>query len=51
MMGFQSFNTARRTLRGIEVIAMMRKGQMKGINQGDCVSQAKFIHELFRVAA
>ncbi|MBD1997338.1 IS6 family transposase [Leptolyngbya sp. FACHB-541] len=32
MMGFRSFNTARRTLRGIEAMAMIRKGQVKGIN-------------------
>ncbi|MBW4541946.1 MAG: DDE-type integrase/transposase/recombinase [Myxacorys chilensis ATA2-1-KO14] len=34
MMGFQSFNSARRTLGGIEAMAMIRKGQVKGINQG-----------------
>ncbi len=33
MMGFQSFNSARRTLRGIEAMAMIRKGQVKGISQ------------------
>src|SRR6478672_1464141 len=47
MMGFQSFNTTRRTLRGIEAMAMIRKGQVKGINQGDSVSQPRFINELF----
>ncbi|MEP0919779.1 IS6 family transposase [Leptolyngbya sp. DQ-M1] len=51
MMGFQSFNTARRTLRGIEAMAMLRKGQVKGINRGDSVSQAVFINELFGVSA
>jgi transposase-like protein len=51
MMGFQSFNTARRTLRGIEAINMIRKGQVKGINQGDSVSQAEFINEIFGVSA
>jgi transposase-like protein len=51
MMGFQSFNTARRTLRGIEAMAMIRKGQVKGISQGDSVSQARFINELFGVTA
>jgi transposase-like protein len=51
MMGFQSFNTARRTLRGIEAMAMIRKGQVKGINQGDSVSEARFINELFGVSA
>jgi transposase-like protein len=51
MMGFQSFNTARRTLRGIEAMAMMRKGQVKGIKQGDSVSGARFVNELFGVMA
>ena len=51
MMGFQSFNTARRTLQGIEAMNMIRKGQVKGIKQGDSVSQAKFIQELFGVVA
>jgi transposase-like protein len=51
MMGFQSFNTARRTLRGIEAMAMLHKGQVRGIKQGDSVSQAQFISELFGVSA
>jgi IS6 family transposase len=49
MMGFQSFNTARRTLRGIEAMTMLRKKQVKDINQGDSVSQARFINELFGI--
>ncbi|MEP0983790.1 IS6 family transposase [Leptolyngbya sp. FACHB-17] len=51
MMGFQSFNTARRTLRGIEAMNMMRKGQVKGIIRRDSVSEAEFINELFGVIA
>lgn len=47
MMGFQSCNTARRTWRGIEAMAMLRKGQVKGINQEDSVSGAGFMIELF----
>ena len=47
MMGFGSFNTARRTLSGIEAMSMIRKGQVKGINKGDGVSQANFVEELF----
>jgi IS6 family transposase len=50
-LGFQSFNTARRTLRGIEAMAMLRKGQLKGISQGDSVSQGEFINELFGIIA
>jgi IS6 family transposase len=51
MMGFQSFNAVRRTLRGIEAMNMIRKGQVKGIKQGDSVSQAKLIEEIFGVIA
>ncbi len=32
-------------------MAMLRKGQVKGINQGDGASQARFINELFGVIA
>jgi len=51
MMGFQSFNTARRTLSGIEAINMIRKGQVDGIDQGSSVSQVKFIKAIFGVSA
>jgi transposase-like protein len=51
MMEFQSFHTARKPLRGIETMAMIRKGQVKGISQGNSFSQAEFIDELFGVSA
>lgn len=51
MMGFKTFNSARRTLSGIEAMNMIRKGQVKGIDQGDVVSQVEFIEALFGVAA
>lgn len=51
MMGFKTFNSARRTLSGIEAMNMMRKGQVKGIEQGDSVSEVKFIEALFGVVA
>ncbi|MEP0914943.1 DDE-type integrase/transposase/recombinase, partial [Leptolyngbya sp. GB1-A1] len=51
MMGFKSFNSARRTLRGIEAMNMIRKGQVKGIEQGDSVSQVRFIESIFGIAA
>ncbi len=51
MMGFKSFNTARRTLSGIEAMNMIRKGQVSGINQGDSVSQAKFIEAISGASA
>ncbi len=51
MMGFKSFNPATRTLSGIEAMNMIRKGQVSGINQGDSVSQAKFIAAIFGASA
>lgn len=32
-MGFGSFNTARRTLRGYEAMNMLRKGQVQGVKK------------------
>jgi transposase-like protein len=51
MMGFKSFNSARRTLSGIEAMNMIRKGQVKEISKGNGVSQAKFVEEIFGVSA
>jgi len=50
-MGFSSFNSARRTLRGIEVMNMLRKGQVQGIDKGDVRSQIEFVSQIFGVAA
>lgn len=51
MMGFKSFNSARETLRGIEATNMIRKEQVKEIDKGDSVSQARFIESIFGIAA
>nr|MBD3887475.1 DDE-type integrase/transposase/recombinase [Phormidium tenue FACHB-886] len=51
MMGFKSFNSARRTLSGIEAMSIIRKGQVKGVEQGDCISQSTFIESIFGIAA
>jgi transposase, IS6 family len=50
-MGFFSFETAWRTLQGFEVMNMIRKGQMQGVNKGDSLSQAAFIARLFGMTA
>jgi IS6 family transposase len=50
-MGFKSFNSARRTLRGIEAMNMIRKGQVKGVEQGSSVSQTEFIESSLGIAA
>ena len=50
-MGFGSFNTARRTLRGYETMHMLRKGQIQGVAKGAVTDRVKFIAEIFGVAA
>ena len=50
-LGFGSFHTARRTLAGYEVMAMMRKGQVRGVGGRDMRTQATFVAELFQAAA
>ena len=34
-MGFSSFNTARRTIRGLEAMNMLSKGQVEAVDKGD----------------
>jgi len=51
MMGFKSFNTARRTLNGIEAMNMIRKGQVKDVERGDVITQAAFVCQVFGVMA
>jgi transposase-like protein len=50
-LGFGSFHKARRTLAGYEAMAMMRKGQVRGVGGRDMRTQASFVAELFQVAA
>jgi len=50
-MGFGSFNTARRTLRGDEAMNMIRKGQVQGVAKGDIRAQAEFVSQIFGVVA
>ena len=50
-LGFHSFNTARRTLAGYEIMTAIRKGQVNNIRKGDVIGQKKFIESLFVVAA
>ena len=49
-MGFGSFNTARRTLRGYEAMNMIRKGQIQGVEKGDILGQVEFVSQIFGVA-
>jgi len=50
-LGFGSFNTARRTLKGYEAMNMIRKGQIKDVDKGDVLGQISFINEIFGVTA
>lgn len=50
-LGFFSFEAAWHTLQGYEVMNMMRKGQMRGVEKGDIMGQIAFIARLFGVAA
>ncbi len=51
MQCFRSFYTAERTLEGVEALHMMRKGQVKRLEGRDAVGQAKFVLNLFQIAA
>jgi hypothetical protein len=46
-----SFETGWRTLQGYEVMHMIRKGQVQGVEKGNCRGQIMFIASLFGVAA
>lgn len=50
-LGFFSPETAWNTLQGYEVMNMVRKGQMRGVEKGDIMGQVVFIASLFGVAA
>ncbi len=49
MLGFQSFCTANKTLKGIEIMNMIRKGPIDTLNR--CVfDEVNFINQLFGIA-
>jgi transposase-like protein len=50
-MGFGSFNTARRTIKGYEIMNMMRKGQILEIPKGAIKERILFINQIFGVVA
>jgi transposase, IS6 family len=47
----RSFHTAERTIEGVEVLHVMRKGQVKRLDSRDSTGQAKFVASLFGIAA
>ena len=48
-LGYQSFYTAWRTIRGIETMRMISKGQFKGVSKKDVLAEKKFINSLFEI--
>ncbi len=48
MLGFQSFHTAIKTLKGIEAMNMIKKGQIKNFNYSG-FNEAKYINQLFGI--
>ncbi len=51
MLFIFSFETAWNTLQGYEVMNMVRKGQMHGVEKGGILGQIAFIASIFGVAA
>jgi transposase, IS6 family len=51
MLGFQGFRTARRTLAGVEAMAMLAKGQVRLVPANDVPAQRAFVHRVFGLAA
>ena len=51
MLGFESFRTARRTLAGVEAMAMLAKGQVRAVPGNDMPAQRAFAHQIFGLPA
>ena len=49
-LGVKSFKTARWTLKGIEALHMIKKGQIENLNR-DALSEVEFINGLFDLGA
>jgi transposase-like protein len=50
-LGYRSFDTAERTIQGVEAVNMIRKGQVKRLDRNDAMGQAKLVESLFSIAA
>ena len=49
--GYGSFQSAWRTLQGIETVHMIRKGRVRWLAKNDALGQARFITDLFGIPA
>ena len=48
--GYQSFHTEWWTIRGIEIMHMINKGQVESVRKKDVLEQKKFVKSLFGMA-
>ena len=48
--GYGSFQSAWRTLQGIETVNLIRKGRVRWLAKGDAIGHALFIGQLFGLA-
>ena len=48
MLGFQSFRSADKTLKGIEAMNMIKKGQINNLNYS-ILNEVKYINQLFGI--
>jgi transposase-like protein len=48
MLGFQSFRSANKTLKGIEAMNMIKKGQVNDLNYS-VLNEVKYINQLFGI--
>ncbi|VEP16691.1 Integrase, catalytic region (fragment) [Hyella patelloides LEGE 07179] len=48
-LGYKSFHTSWKTIRGIEIMRMIYKGQVEGVAKNDVLGQKKFVESLFGI--
>ena len=48
MLGFKSFRSANKTLKGIEAMNMIKKGQVNDLNYS-ILNEVKYINQLFGI--
>jgi transposase-like protein len=51
ILGFKRFVTARRTLAGVEALALLAKGQVRAAPANDISAQRIFVHQVFGLVA
>jgi len=51
MLSFQGFWTEKRTLAGVEAMAMLAKGQARAVLRDDMPAQRSFVQQIFGLVA